>query len=426
MELVSTSLPFIKVLVAFFVMLGGIRFKFGLGLSILLGSLALGFLFDLQLMQWAKAGAFALTQEKFLLLATIVGLILILSDALERSGQSRRLMDALSGYLKSPRLRLAFFPALIGLLPMPGGAIFSAPMLKSVSERMRLDNMERTMLNYWFRHIWEMSWPLYPGIILTAALADLPILTIIIHAGIGMPILVMLGWYFFLRPGVLPAESLAAPGVEDTRNWRRAFMEGLPLMIAIVGGLGLEGVIASLLPGIPFETGVIAALMGAIVCIMIQNGLGAGFLKDVLLKKSLRSMIFVIVAIFVFKEVMHVAHVVDAMAEAAGGKTALMASAILLPFLVGMVSGITMAFVGATFPLLIGILETLDMQGQILPYLVLGLFSGFAGILISPLHICLILTCEYFRVDLAAAWRRLALPCLLFGLSGTVWFFVLK
>lgn len=426
MELLAKSLPFIKVLAAFTVMLCGIRFKIGLGLSILLGSLALGFMFGLDLLQWTEAGAVALTQEKFILLAAIVSFILILSDALERSGQSRRLMNAIAGYLKNPRLRLAFFPALIGLLPMPGGAIFSAPMLKSVSERMDLRDMDRTMLNYWFRHIWELAWPLYPGIILTAALADLPILSIISRTGLGLPIMLALGWVFYLRPGVLPAENLAAHEEENGRSWRRALREGLPLIIAIAGGLGLEGVIASFIPWLSFELGIIVALMAAIGCIMLQNSLGSGFLKDVLTKKSLRSMIFVIIAIFVFKDVMHAAHVVEAMAKAAGGEAALMASAIFLPFLVGMVSGINVAFVGATFPLLIGVLETLGMQDQLVPYIVLGSFCGFAGVMISPIHICFILTCEYFKVDLAAAWRRIALPCILLASSGAFWFWILK
>ena len=152
--------PFIKVLSAFVLMLVGIRFKAGIGLSILMGAFAMGLLFGMGPISFAETGVLALGQEKFLFLAGIVGLILILSDAMERSGQSRRLMGTLSGYLTSPRLRLVFFPALIGLLPMPGGAVFSAPMVKTVSEEMRIKNSDRAVVNYWFRHVWELSWPL--------------------------------------------------------------------------------------------------------------------------------------------------------------------------------------------------------------------------------------------------------------------------
>ena len=135
-SLFITLAPFLKVLFAFVIMLAGMRLKVGLGLSILIGSLVMGFMFGLGFLQWAETGIMALTQEKFLFLTAIVGLILILSDAMERSGQSKRLMEALSGFLTSPRLRLIFFPALIGLLPMPGGAVFSEIGRPSWKERV--------------------------------------------------------------------------------------------------------------------------------------------------------------------------------------------------------------------------------------------------------------------------------------------------
>ncbi len=33
--------------------------------------------------------------------------------------------------------------------------------------------MQNTLVNYWFRHIWEYSWPLYPGIILASKLSGI-------------------------------------------------------------------------------------------------------------------------------------------------------------------------------------------------------------------------------------------------------------
>jgi len=421
----NASLPFLKVLGAFALMLLGIRVKLGLGLSILAGGVAMGFLFDLGFMSLLRVSAVALTKEKFLFLAAIVGLILILSDALERSGQSRRLMDALSGYLTGPRLRLVFFPALIGLLPMPGGAVFSAPMVKAVSEKMSLRNEDRTVINYWFRHVWELAWPLYPGIILTVALADVPIVSFISRTWPGVIAMFALGWFFYLRPGVLKTADLVMAPMAAPRDIGVALREGVPLLVAIVGAVCLEAGISAWAPAVPFEWGVIFALFLAVVCIMVQNRLGAVFLFDVLTKKSLRAMLFVIAAIFIFKDVMQAAGVVDAMALSAGDGIALFAASVFLPFLVGMVSGINVAFVGATFPLLLGLLDALNMREQMIPYLVLASFTGFTGVMISPIHICFILTCEFFGADLARAWRRLVLPCCCFALTGCVLFWIL-
>ncbi len=408
-------------------MLVGIRNKLGLALSILVGGLFMGLIFGLSNTELLKASGLALVQEKFLFLVTIVGSILVLSDALERSGQSVRLMEALSGYLVRPRLRLIFFPALIGLLPMPGGAIFSAPMVKAVSAEMNLDNEDLAVINYWFRHVWEMAWPLYPGIILTVALADIPVTTLIAKSWPGVVAMFGIGWFFFLRAGVLNMtdlrEETSCPEGKGSRG--KVAREGLPLFIAIVGAIGLESLLARFAPHIAFEWGVIGALVGAIVCIMVQNKLGIVFLSSVLKKRSLWTMLMVIAAIFIFKDVMQAAGIVQAMAASAGGGVALFAAAVFLPFLVGMVAGINVAFVGATFPLLIGLLHSLGMEHQLVPYLILGSFSGFTGVMISPIHICFVLTCNYFQADLARAWRRIVAPSICFGLSGALLFWFL-
>jgi integral membrane protein (TIGR00529 family) len=425
MEMFFVLLPFLKVLAAFALMLVGMRNKVGLASSILLGGLFMGLVFGLDLSSLAGVGSLALTQDKFLFLAAIVGLIMILSDGLERSGQSRRLMSALSGYLTSPRLRLIFFPALIGLLPMPGGAIFSAPMVKTVGDELELKEEDQAVINYWFRHVWEMAWPLYPGIILTVALADIPIAALISRTWPGVIAMYLFGWYFFLRKGVLGEIHLLAVTHTVERKLTTAIREGLPLLIAIIGGIGLETILAMLARGVPFVGGAILALIAAVVRLLVKNRLGIPFVKQVLGKKNLWAMLFVVAAIFIFKDIMQAAGIVEEMAVAAGGGVALFAASIFLPFLVGMVAGINVAFVGATFPLLLGLLHTLGMEAQIVPYLTLASFAGFTGVMISPIHICFVLTCNFFGADIAKTWQRLVPPCLCFGLSGGVLFWIL-
>ena len=421
--LVTPLIPFMKVFAAFAVMLIGIRLKLSIGLAILAGSVALALMCAMPVSMYAGTALKALSHENFHFLAVIIGLILILSDALERSGQSKRLMDALAGYLVSPRLRLIFFPALIGLLPMPGGAVFSAPMVKTVSGDMRIRNSDRALVNYWFRHVWEVCWPLYPGIILTVALADITLLDLIGKTWPGTLVMLAVGWWFFLRPSVLGYDDIEVAPAPKNRSFTDVLRQGAPLLTAIGGAVALETVIAGFLPSVPFEWGVALALTLGVGVVLIQNtDLGFSFLLSVMKKPGLWSMMLVVTAIFIFKDVMQAAGVVQDMADSAGGEAALIASAVLLPFLVGMVAGINIAFVGATFPLLLGILAALGMQDQTIPYLILATFAGFTGVMVSPIHICLILTCQYFDSDLMAAWRKLILPCLLLFLSGVALF----
>jgi integral membrane protein (TIGR00529 family) len=426
MNFLLTALPFIKVIGAFCLILVGLRNRLPLAFAIFLGGWFMALSFHVQVGVCLQASLASLVDRQFLLLVAIVGFILILSDALEKSGQSQRLMTAASGFLTRPRLRLIFFPALIGLLPMPGGAVFSAPMIKAVSEQMKLGRGDRVLINYWFRHVWEMAWPLYPGIILTVALAGIPVLQLISKSWPGVVAMFAIGWFFFLRPiDLSPSAVDVDSGAGQQKRMQPVLQEGLPLLIAIVGAVTLETVIARFLPELPFELGVIAALLGAIACVMWQNRLGVAFLGQVLRKKSLWAMLMVIAAIFVFKGLMQVAGVVAAMAASSGQDVALFSAAVILPFLVGAVAGINVAFVGATFPLLIGLLRNLGMESVMVPYLVLGTFAGFAGVMVSPIHICFVLTCNYFGANLAKTWRRLLAPTICFGLVGGVVFWIL-
>ncbi len=425
MDFFASTLPFLKVFAAFAIILAGIKNRLGLARSIFLGGWFLGLIFGLSLLDCLVTSGRALLESRFHLLLAVVSSILLLSDALEKSGQSTRLMAALSGYLVGSRLRLVFFPALIGLLPMPGGAVFSAPMVKAVSSRMKLGQEERVVINYWYRHVWEVGWPLYPGIILTVALAGIPVTAFLAKSWPGVVVMFAIGWFFFLRPGVFDPgeEGGPKPGGSD-RDGRRVVREGLPLFIAIAGAIAMETLISHLAPSIPFEFGVIAALLAAIVCIVAQNRLGWAYFREVLRKKSMWGMLLVIAAIFVFKDLMQAAEVVTAISAAAGSGIALFAAAVFLPFLVGAVAGVNVAFVGATFPLLIGLLQSLEMEAQILPYLVLGYFSGTTGVLVSPIHICFVLTCDYFGTDLFRTWRRIVIPCLCFGAFGGALFWL--
>lgn len=309
---------------------------------------------------------------------------------------------------------------------MPGGAVFSAPMVKTISEKMAMSPEQKAAINYWFRHVWEMAWPLYPGIILTVALADIPISALISKTWPGVIGMFGFGYLFLLRAKVLKIDHLPLQQEVKEKRLAAVLYESLPLLVAIGGAVCLESILARWFNDIAFEWGVLAALAGSVVVVMLQNKLGMTFIIGSLKKKSLWTMLSVIAAVFVFKESMAAANIVEEMAASSGGGVALFAASVFLPFLVGMIAGINVAFVGATFPLLIGLLHTLDMDSQLIAYLVLASFAGFTGVLISPIHICFVLTCDYFKADIVKTWRSIFLPTGGFALVGIGLFLLLR
>jgi len=81
-----------------------------------------------------------------------------------------------------------------------------------------------------------------------------------------------------------------------------------------------------------------------------------------------------------------------------------------LPFLVGFATGLSLPFVGIAFPLLVPfIAPDLEVNSYAL---LLAYTSGMVGLLLSPLHLCLILSAEYFKATLAKVYRYILPPLL--------------
>ena len=419
----------VRIFLVFGLVLAGLRLKLSLGSAFAMGALTLGIIFGMPLTAILAAAAKALADPKTLSLSVIVSLILVLSHSLETSGQLERLLDRFRGLISNPRLNIVIFPALIGLLPMPGGAIFSAPMVKRIGEPASLSGAQLSFINYWFRHVWEYCWPLYPGILLTTALARIDL------------------WGFVLALSPLTAVASGAgylslrrmmPAVRDTQPRHRAeparvgpfLRELVPVLIAIIPGIALGSILSRLLSGpaagVAKELGLIAALAAAIFWVWHINRVAAAQRYRLVMRKDLLAMVYMVAAILVFKGVLLDSRAVDAVsAELLRWRIPLLTITVVLPFIVGFVVGITIAFVGATFPILISLIAAYGAGDQTLAYLMLAMAGGFAGVLLSPLHLCLLLSNSYFGTGLGSVYRHLGMPCLALMLAALGYFFLL-
>jgi hypothetical protein len=149
----------VRVGLAFVLIVLGIRKKLSLGNSFFLGALVLSVLFGFGPLKTIQSMLASITDPKTLCLAVIVSLILVLSNSMEKSGQLTRLLTTFRGMIANPGLNLTLFPALMGLLPMPGGAVFSAPMVKEIGSDSKLTGSHLSFVNYWFRHICSCCCP---------------------------------------------------------------------------------------------------------------------------------------------------------------------------------------------------------------------------------------------------------------------------
>ena len=136
-------------------------------------------------------------------------------------------------------------------------------------------------------------------------------------------------------------------------------------------------------------------------------------------------MFYMIVAILIFKGILSDTQAVKSISdELIALKIPLLIIMAFLPFMVGMIGGIGIAFVGSTFPILIPMIDSMGETQFMLAYIMLGMVCGFTGVLLSPLHLCLILSNEYFHTRLAVVYRILWFPCvaLILAAFGYFWF----
>ena len=81
----------------------------------------------------------------------------------------------------------------------------------------------------------------------------------------------------------------------------------------------------------------------------------------------------------------------------------------LLPLVAGLITGVAAGFAGLAFPLIMGLMSA-DATLTSLATLALAFGFGYVGMLLSPVHLCLILTRDYFEAALPYIYRHI-LPC---------------
>jgi len=381
-----------------------IRKKVDLGLALALDSLLVAALFGLRPQRLGKAVLEGLTAQTTLELLGIVLLVLYLGQYLQAANHSRRMVESLRRLVRDPRLILAIPSAVLGLLPMMAGAMMGAPIVEEAARRWNLSPAWKTFYNYWFRHIWEYCWPLYLNIILASTIFRIPIAALCLYqlpftvlaAGTGLVVL------FRKVPG-------GEPEPRGKGGWRDVWgvIHGLwPILLTIllIFAAGLKMLVA-------------LAISALLTQLLSRSKLAerwavvrAGFSLRVALLTA---------ALMVFKRILETSGALDKVAQVvdpagASGYILLFAA----PFLVALLTGVNQAFVAITFPLLVPIVGA----GSPDPFLALFAYvSGFSGILVSPTHLCLALTADYFKADLRDVYRILAGPvAVVFGAALAV------
>jgi hypothetical protein len=395
----------IKLLVIIAVIIFLIRKKWNLEYVILLASLLVGVFFDLSPIQIGNNFVLALIDPTTLKLIGIIILVYILSGVLRKVESLRDLVDSLQELVKDYRLILAFIPALLGLIPMPAGAMFSAPMVKEVGDRVGLTPEEETFVNYWFRHIWEFVWPLFPGIILFAGILKVEIQEVIL---VQFPLTitaVIVGFVWEYKN--LRKDATLINEKDILFNLKKLFFGVWPILLIITMVLGIK-------------TDLLFSLVIVILSLIFLNikKLSLKMLKEIIRNDINLSVVILIASIMIFKRILQVSGGIEIIPEAFT-KLGIHPFIVLfiIPFFIATMTGLGTAALGIGLPVLLPII----IQGEANLYYAMLAFTGsFVGVMISPMHLCLVVTKNYFKADTGKIYKMLIPFLLIMILSALI------
>lgn len=381
-----------------------------LGVSLALGTVLLAFWSGHSLEEAGKIAGNRFVSVDNICLLIIVVLVIWLSAQMQSTGVMSDLVTTVRRLL-SQRAALAALPAIIGILPMPGGAVFSAPMLDECDAEQELEPMLKTRINYWFRHVWEYWWPLYPGVLLAIDISGVAVWQFI---AVQFPITIVaiaVGSWFFLRR--LPAGKRAEEKQQTEKH--SLFKLTLPIL-AVIGFYAIISLFLTPIADLTKYAPMLIALCGGIIVLQFQHPLDLKNWKSIVLSKRpliLAGLVALvrIYGAFIEAELPSGNFLVDQMRlEMAAWGIPFVAIIMVLPFLCGIATGLSVGFVGASFPVVFNLLGTEPTLATVLSTIVLAYGFGYMGMILSPVHICLIVTNEHFRTRLIHSLKGLIPP----------------
>ncbi len=399
-----------KIIVVFLVLLFANR-RLPLYICLIFTSVAMGLWMNMGVESIVLVMLQEILLPSTLILALVIVLIVLFSALLKNSGRLESIVTSLRAISSHPNVSLALAPALIGLLPMPGGAVFSAPMVETAVGEYRIKPESKLAINYWFRHVPEFIWPLYPGFILSLSIFGLEAWKLTLYQ-LPLSVGAVVAGVLFVLPAlpVTPQNE-----TREGQNLFRTFFGPLaPIIMVLCLMFGLQGFaqIYGHFSGraIPLtqHLSMTLALSAGIVYLKRECGSGFRQLSSITYNSGAFNIVLMVFAIMAFKGILHESHTINNIrSELQAFRISETLVIALLPLIAGLVTGIAVGFVGSSFPLVVTLIPPND---PMIPYVVLAYGFGFMGMMLSPVHLCFLVTQEYFHTNALDSYKQFWKP----------------
>ena len=400
MELINPIIAFIIALATFAILLYkhvGIGSSLSLA-ALLLGLLATGPAQTLQALLETLRDYDALT----VIFASFA--IMLLSQIYKETSLINVLTNSISRLIRNSKVILGLIPAVIGLMPVAGGALMSAPMVDKEAEKLKLNRVKKTYVNLWFRHTIFPIYPVSSLLILTATLTHTSMFSIIyrqIPVVIGMIVIGYLIGLWKAKPTKDKEETLRTISRRD--DLTKFLFSFSPMLFIIILVAAFEVNVA------------ISAFVGVFFLILISKPKNETLTK-IFKKWSVYEVTLAAFGAFFFRNTIKssgLSEIISGMLFQGNFDEALLL--IFLPMVLAFLIGSPSGGIAISVPILS---EILDFTAKSTSLLFMSAYLGYLG---APTHLCLAFTAEYFKSSLSEIYKYLV-PSLI--LSMILTFFV--
>jgi len=314
--------------------------------------------------------------------------IMLLSLLYKETQTLESLSRSLSGILKNPKLIISTLPAIIGLLPVPGGALMSAPLVETEAEKLGLKKDKKTYVNVWFRHIIFPVYPMSQVLILAVALTGASIISIIIRQIPVVAAMTVVGYFAVLKKANVANDN----AIQETK-----LQENLRIFL-----ISFSPIFVMILTVVIFRVDVsIAAFVGITLLVLITKPR-----RQILVKTITNVAVYKIALAAYGAMLLRSATMASGVSVVLGQKIAMwnvneVALLATLPAVLGFLVGSPAGGIAISVPIMAGIVNFTSNSASLL------YISAYLGYLVAPTHLCLALTADYFKCPLSKVYKFL-------------------
>ncbi|PVX24344.1 MAG: hypothetical protein CW691_08015 [Candidatus Bathyarchaeum sp.] len=360
----------------------------GLGISLTLAAFLMGFL---SLGIWETGTVLLQTSMEQTTLTLVFAslFIMLMSILYKETGLVNDLTKSLGAFIKNPKVTASVLPAVIGLMPVAGGALMSAPMVDAEADKLGLDESKKTFINIWFRHAIIPVYPVTQFIILTAALTQTSIDALIVRQIFVVMVMIAVGYVIGLRNTHNPKIDDEKTQTNPKANFKLLLISFLPIIITVVLTAALNVNIA------------IATMAGAATILVITKT-KASVIKKTLKNKPIWEVTLAAFGALLLKNVTVASGASDIIGNTLANTN--MPAIVLLsvvPAVLAFLIGSTSGAIALSVPILAQTITFIPKTASLL------YISAYLGYMIAPTHLCLVFTAQYFKSSMNSGLKYL-------------------